>query len=330
MKVSRRQVVQGAGAVGLGLLAACGRWPGQAPRIPRLGYLGNLSPDTDRAREPFRQGLRERGYVEGENISIEYRYADGAIERLPDLAAELIQLPVDVIITGSNAGAGAAKLVTSTIPIVCTALGDPVRTGLIESFAHPGGNLTGLTTDLGSSLAGKRLELLLQAAPTIKQVALLWDVTNSPSEGRLVESQDAARAFGVAVQSFPVRDLNELDRALEAIAGKQEAIANLGSVFLMANRTRIAAFALENRLPSVYPSRQYVQAGGLMSYGPDLDDLTRRSVGYVDRILKGAKPSDLPVEQPMRFDFVINLTTANALGLAIPHHVLLQATEVIQ
>ena len=330
--LSRRQFLLGTGATGLGLLAGCGRlpWQGQPPKVHRIGWLGTASPDNDLSIEPIRQGLREHGLIEGDNVVIESRYYGGVADRIPDLVAEFVQSPVDVIITGGNAGAEGAKKVTNTIPIVCTDLADPVGTGLIESFARPGGNLTGLTTDVGSLLAGKRLELLLQAAPTVRRVALLWDATNSASNGRLVESQDTARSLGVAVQSLPVRDLNDLDRAFEAIAGEQDAIASLGGPLLGMYRRRIAAFALENRLPSVFSERRYVLAGGLMAYGPNAADLARRSAAYVDKILKGAKPADLPVEQPREFEFVVNMKTARELGITFPPEILLQITEVVE
>jgi putative ABC transport system substrate-binding protein len=334
MSLTRRRFVLAAGALGAGLLAGCGRLPWQAqqvqpPRMPRLGYLA-LSPDDDLYIEPLRQGLREHGLVEGDNVVIEYRYFGGVTERIPDLVAELVQAPVDVIITNGNAPAEGAKLVTNTIPIVNTTLADPVGTGLIASLARPGGNLTGLTTDVGPVLAGKRLELLLQVAPTVGRVALLWDATNSASNRRLVESQDAARLLGVAVQSLRVRDLNDLDRAFEAIAREQDAIASLGGGLLGQYRTRIAAFALENRLPSVFSERRFVLAGGLMSYGPNYADLVRRAAYYVDRILKGANPADLPVAQPDTFECLVNMKTARDLGITFPNEIMLQVTDVIE
>ena len=332
---SRRQIVQGMGAVGLGLLAGCGRWPGQAAppaKVPRIGYLSpGAPPGPSLVLEAFQQGLREHGLVEGHNIAIDYRWDYGVAGRLPELAAELIALPVDVIVTVGNPTASAAKSATSTIPIVAAAFADPVGTGLVASLARPGGNLTGLAIDTGPVLAGKRLELLTEVVPGVSRVAVLWDPADPAQSGRLSETQDAARALGVAVQSVPVRGANDFDSAFGAVLRERaEAIYHFGSPLFNENRTRIAEFALQNRLPSIGVRRDYAEAGNLMNYGPSFPDLARRAAAYVAKILKGAKPADLPVEQPREFEFIINLRTARDLGLTIPPHVLLQATEIIQ
>jgi len=280
--------------------------------------------------EAFQQGLRAHGLVEGHNIAIDYRWADGEAGRLPELAVELINLPVDVIVVVAVPAASAAKSATSTIPIVATNFADPVGTGLVASLARPGGNLTGLATDTGPAQAGKRLELLREAVPGVSRVAALWDPDPAQSR-RLSETQDAARALGVVVQAVPVRGPNDFDRALDAIVREQaEAIAVLGGPFLFENRTRIAEFAWQNRLPSMGGRREFADAGHLMAYGANFPDLARRAAVYVDKILKGAKPADLPIEQPMRFDFVVNLKTAQNLGITFPNEIMLQVTEVIQ
>jgi putative tryptophan/tyrosine transport system substrate-binding protein len=328
--LSRRQVVQGAGTVGLGLLAGCGRLPGQvqAPaKVPRIGFL-SLGPPDSADDGAFHQRLSELGYVDGQTVLIEYRSAEGQDERYPALAAELVGLPVDVLVARGLAVARAAKAVTSTVPIVFTGVSDPVGSGLVASLARPGGNLTGLSA-FATELSGKRLQLLKETVPAISRVAALGAHTTSPTQVR--ETEVAARALGLQLQLLEVRGPDELEPAFEAAAvARAEALVVLLGAPLVASSVRIAELAVARQLPSIAPDRRFIETGGLMSYGPNPSEIGRRAAVYVDKILKGAKAADLPVEQPMLLDFVINAKTAEALGLTIPHHVLLQATEVIQ
>jgi putative tryptophan/tyrosine transport system substrate-binding protein len=329
---TRRQLVQGAGAVGLGLLAACGRLPWQAQgstRVPRIGYLTNGG-SISREYAGFFHGLGELGYVEGQNLVVEKRFAEGQPERLPAMAAELVQLPVDVIAAPGARAVNAAKEATSTIPIVMTGTGDPVELGFVASLAQPGGNITGFS-HLAGPLAGKRLELLRELAPGVSQVAVLWDSRSRSNTLQWTATERAAQMLGVQAQPWEVRGLTDLDKAFEVVRSERAgSLIAIHGQLLERQRARIAQLAAESRLPAMYTQREYVVAGGLASYGPDFYDLARRSASYVDKILKGAKPADLPVEQPMTFELVINAKTAQALGLTIPPHVLLQATEVIQ
>jgi putative tryptophan/tyrosine transport system substrate-binding protein len=328
---TRRQVMQGAGAMGLGLLAGCGRWPGQGQpptKVPRIGMLMETSLSHAPMADAFRQGLSELGYVEGQNILIEYRSAEGQDERYPALAAELVGLPIDVLVTGGVSATQAAKQATRTLPIVFGQTGDPVGTGLVASLARPGGNLTGLS-NVARDLSAKRLELLQQTVPGLASVAVL--LHPATSEQQLAETQDAAQRLGLRLLLLEVRQAEDLERAFAtASEHRAEAMTILGAHQITASAARLAALAGQHHLPAIYPVRVFADEGGLMTYGSDVRDQYRRAAYYVDRILKGAKPADLPVEQPMRFDFVINLKTAQALGLTIPQHVLLQATEVIQ
>ena len=326
--LSRRQLVQGAGAVGLGLLAGCGRLPGQTPpisaRTHRLGFIG-----TEDVLPTLRQALGALGYVEGQNLTIHAHFARGPASA--DAAAELIQVPVDVIVTTGISTTLAASRVTSLVPIVqARGGGDLVARGVVVSLAQPGGNVTGVT-ELAPQLAGKRLELLRETVPDASQAAVLWNVRNPENRHEVAELQLAAQALGIHLQAVGVQGAEELDGAFEAAS--RERVGGLVVVrdgFTLEHEARIAALALEQRLPSMYEQRSYVAAGGLLAYGARGTDSIERAALYVDRILKGTKPADLPIEQPMRFDFAINLKTAQALGLTIPHHVLLQATEVIQ
>jgi putative ABC transport system substrate-binding protein len=331
----RRRFVQGAGLVGLGLLAGCGRRPGQAqepPRVPRLGILAQSTSETQTFLDPFRQGLRELGYVEGQNIALDFRWAGGVPERLPELAAELVQAQVDVIVTAPPASpVHAAKNATSRIPIVMLGSPNPVQSGLIASLARPGGNITGVTGDLGPEMVGKRLQLLKETVPGVSRAAVLRNPAEPGQEESVAATAEAARALGVELQIVVAGDPDDLDSAFETIARNQtEAILIPPTSLFFQYRSRIEALALQLRLPTIATTPDQVKAGGLMAYGPNRGDINRRAAYYVDRILKGAKPPDLPVEQPTTFDFVINLQTAQALGLTIPQHVLLQATEVIQ
>ena len=327
---SRRQVVQGMGAMGLGLVAGCGRLPGQAPptKVHRIGYLtGTVS--ASNLYEPFWQGLREYGYVEGHNIVVDYRSAEATVDQLSGLAAELVGLPVDLIAAEASPAIHAAKQATSTIPIVMVIVADPVEQGLVASLARPGGNITGLST-LAPQLSGKWMELLKEVVPTLSRVAVLWNPDNPGVALMYSEAAVAARSLGLAVQSVEARRPDDLDGALAAVTrGGAEALIELPTLPVR-DPTRLLEFAAKSRLPAMHAGSDRVAAGGLMSYWVSRPALARRAAYYVDRILKGAKPTDLPVEQPREFDFIINAKTAHALGLTIPPHVLLQATEVIQ
>jgi putative ABC transport system substrate-binding protein len=328
----RRQFVQGAGATGLALLAGCGRLPGQAPpsKVARIGWLGPGN-GSDPNFEAFRQGLREFGYVEGQNVVIEARWAAGRFERYPALAAELVGLQPDVLVTTSTPPTLAAQQATSTIPIVFTSSGDPVGLGLVASLARPGGNITGLS-NLFVPLGRKRLELLKETVPSAARVAGLWNPTNPANALEWSATQEAARTLGVEAQSVAVRTTSDLASALDTILDERaDALVILADPLLsVTNTPQIPDFIARTRLPTMTTVGANVEAGGLMYYGPSLTGMCRRAAYYVDRILRGAKPAELPVEQPTTFDFAINLKTAQALGLTIPQHVLLQATEVIQ
>ena len=308
----------------------------QAGTVPRIGCLvtGSLeSPEARRAVAAFRQGLNERGYVEGQNIVIEYRGANGNIERFPGLAAELVRLKVAVIVVANTPAALAAQKVTTAIPVVVPVMGDPVGDGLVASLARPGGNITGLTF-LGPELVPKRLELLKEALPGISRVVVLWHPganSERATKSMLRETEAAARALGVQLRYAEVRDVDEVDHAFSAITTEPaDALLVFPSPMFFVERTRIIDLATKRRLPSMFAGREYVEAGGLISYGASIDDLFRRSATFVDKILKGAKPADLPVEQPTKFELVVNLKTAKALGLTIPPSILARADEVIE
>jgi len=305
----------------------------QAAKAARIGYLASDRAAGAHLIEAFRQGLRDLGYVEGHNVVIEYRDAEGKYERLPALAAELVALKVDVIVAGGTPQALAAKQATRTIPIVLTGAGDPVTSGLVTSLARPGGNVTGLSV-LRPDLVGKCLELLKQAIPGVSHVAVLWHPGGHgerTEENMLKEAEVAGRALGVRLQFVETRGPADFDRAFsEMTRARAGALTVLPSARLNNEPRRLVDLAAKNRLPAVYPLREAVDAGGLMSYGPNGADLFRRAATYVDKILKGAKPGDLPVEQPTKFELVINLKTVKALGLTIPHSVLIRADEIIQ
>jgi putative tryptophan/tyrosine transport system substrate-binding protein len=330
--MNRRSFV---GTLGFGLLASPFAVEAQqAAKIARIGVL-TLNPAANpHLREAFLQGLRDLGYVEGRNLVIEYRSAEGKPERLPALAAELVALKVDVIVTGGGPPAAlAAKQATRTLPIVFAAAPDPVTDGLVTSLARPGGNVTGLS-NLAPELVGKCLEHLKQAVPGVSRVAVLWHPGAVPErtvKDMLKEAEVAARALGVRLQFVEARGPADFDRAFSDMTrARAGALTVLPSNMFLREHRRLVDQAVKNRLPAVYPWREYVDAGGLMSYGPNLADLFRRAATYVDKILKGAKPGDLPVEQPTKFELVINLKTAKALGLTIPQSVLARADEVIQ
>jgi len=305
-------------------------------RVARIGYLLTSSlesPETQAALGAFREGLRERGYVEGQNIVIEYRTAEGRIERFPDLARDLVRLNVDLIVAGATPTARGARQATSTIPIVAFAMGDPVGDGLVASLARPGGNVTGLTF-LGPQLVPKRLELLKELLPRVSRVGVVWHpgaFADQTMKEMWKETEGAARTLGVQLQRVEVRSAGELDGAMSRLARERvDAVLPFPSTLLFNERPRLVALAAKHRLPTMFNARQFVELGGLIAYGADLPDLTRRSATYVDKILKGAKPADLPVEQPTKFELAINLKTAKALGLTVPQSLLLRADLVLE
>ena len=303
----------------------------RAKKVWRIGFLAATSPSVEAARiEAFRQGLRELGYVEGKNIVIEWRWAEGKFDRLPDLAAELVRLNVDVIVTGGSTSSGAAKEVTTTIPIVMAQVNDPVGSGFVASLARPGGNMTGLST-LVPELSGKRLELLKEVIPKLSHVAVFGDSTTPGNAQSLKETELAARPFKVQVQYLDILGPKDIESAFrQASKGRADAVLVLGAPILISQRKQIADLAVKNRLPAIYTTSLFVDAGGLMTYSANLTDLDRRAATYVDKILKGAKPADLPVEQPTKFEFIINLKAAKQIGLAIPPSVLARADKVIR
>ena len=301
--------------------------------MPRIGFLGVTSPsDRPSHLDAFRQRLRELGWVEGQNIVIDYRYAEGRVDRLPDLAAELVRLKVDLIVASAGTQAAtAAKNATETIPIVMIYVRDPVGTGLIASLARPGGNVTGVSGSAGLELFAKQLELLKETVPKIRRVAILSNPDNAYHQLAIREVNVAARSLGVQLQLLEARGPNEFDGAFAAMAKERVgALLVLSDAIFGSHRTRLADLAARSRLPAAFGVRDDVEAGGLMSYGPSILDSYRQAATYVDKILKGAKPADLPVEQPMKFELVLNLKTAEALGLTIPPLILFQADEVIR
>jgi putative ABC transport system substrate-binding protein len=305
----------------------------QAAKIARIGFLGGNLAGSLRTTEEFVQGLRDLGYVEGRNCVIEYRDAEGKSERLPTLAAELVALNVDVIVAPSTPAALYAKQATRTVPIVFAGAADAVTDGLVASLAQPGGNVTGLS-NLSAELVGKRLEQLKQAVSGVSRVAVLWQPGGSggsTDNDMLKAAEVAARAIGVQVQFVEARGPAEFNRAFSDMTrARADALTVLPIAMFNSERSRLVGLAAKNRLPAVYPARQFVDAGGLMAYGANLADLLRRAATYVDRILKGTKPGDLPVEQATKFELVINLKTAKDLGLTIPQSVLSRADEVIR
>jgi putative ABC transport system substrate-binding protein len=330
--MERRAFVAG----GFGFLAAPFAAAAQpSGRIPRVGYLsGGWRGDPPHvAGEAFRQGLRDLGYVEGRSLTLEIRFAEGRLDRYPALVTELVRLPVDVIVAPGTAAAQAARKATSTIPIVIVLAGNPVGDGLIKSFARPGGNVTG-TTSVSPEMGGKYLELLREAVPTVSRVAVLWNPLSPPHVRLVKETEAAGRTLGLSVQPVSAQRPDELDGAFAAMArGAADGLIVLSDPMFDGSRRerfRIAELVAKGRLPTLYSIRELTQEGGLMSYGPNQPALFRRAAGYVDKILKGARPADLPVEQPTKFELVINLKTAKALGLTIPPTVLARADELIQ
>ena len=317
-------------ALGVLLFALCASAEAQQPtKIPRIGFQGAASPSAVSPRtESLRQGLRELGYVEGKNIFIEWRYAEGKLDRLDEFAAEFVRLKVDVIVTAAPSSTRAVKKATSTIPIVMAWDNDPVANGFVLSLAHPGGNVTGLSS-LSPEITGKQLELLKETVPKLSHVVVLR-TPNLPAEQMLRETDLAAKAFKVELQYLDVGVPKDIETVFREARKSRAAVLALASQILESYRTEVAANAVKNRLPTMFYATEFVEDGGLMTYGANRADLARRAATYVDKILKGAKPADLPVEQPTKFELVINLNTAKQIGLTIPPNVLARADRVIR
>jgi putative ABC transport system substrate-binding protein len=320
--------------LGFMLLAAPLAAPAQqAVKVWRIGYLTSgfkEVPGTNPGLVPFSQSLRELGYVEGRNLTLEIRHAEGRTERFPVLAAELVNLKVDMLVAASTPGALAAKQATSTIPIVMVSVGEPVEVKLVDSLAHPGGNVTGLSL-IAPQLAAKRLDLLKQALPKLSRVTVLWNSANQGMKARFQETEVGAQSVGVALQSVTVQSPDDFEPLFATMTrNRPESLLVLADTVTVANRQRTVEFAARNRVPAIYEARTFVDTGGLMSYGVDFSDHYRRAAVYVDKILKGAKPAELPVELPTKFELVINLKTAKALGLTIPPSLLLRADQVLE
>jgi putative ABC transport system substrate-binding protein len=300
-------------------------------KIPRIGVVGERSP-TDGFLEAFRQGLRDLGHTDGQSVTIQYRYAHGVVDRFPDIVAELLRLDVDVLLVGGTSAARAAKTQTKTVPIVFTLAGDPVGSGLVASLARPGGNVTGLTSlSINPELSGKQFDLLKGAAPHVSRIAVLYNPANPAAGPALEGTREVARAVSVELRALEVRRPNQLEAAFSALtAWRAGAVLALSDPVFGNDLPQLSKLAAKNRLPAMYARREFAEAGGLMAYGASFSDNYRHAATYVDKILKGAKPADLPVEQPTKFELVINLRTARALGLTIPQTLLLRADQVIQ
>jgi putative tryptophan/tyrosine transport system substrate-binding protein len=314
---------------------AAAAWPltaqaQQSTKIPRVGLLSTFSPsETMPWHQALREGLRHLGWVEGENITVEYRYAESRLDRLPALASDLVRLNVDLIVADTMSPAFAAKNATQTIPVVIASGSDLVASGFAQSLARPGGNITGL--DQITPELGGRLELLKETVPKLSRVVVLWNPQNQTSTRNWNELQDPARQLGLALHSLEVRNADELDKALNvATSARADALAMLPDPVFVANLKRIADFAAKDRLPSIFHLREFADAGGLITYGPDRSDLFRRAAAYIDKILKGAKPADLPIQLPTKFELVVNLKTAKAIGLELPPTLIARADEVIE
>jgi putative tryptophan/tyrosine transport system substrate-binding protein len=314
------------------LFALCFQAQAQQPKkVPRIGYLPS-GPISERVHlwDAFRQGMRELGYVEGQNITLVFPSAEVTPERLPHLAAELVSLKVDVIVAAGTPAVQAAKEATKTIPIVTPITTEPLETGLVASLARPGGNITGLSY-MSSDLSGKRLELLREVVPGVSRIAVLSNPSSATVPPMMRKTEVAARALGVQLQRLEVHGLDDFERVFQAATKERAgALITLDDAFAFTQRTRIVKLATKNRLPAIYGFREFVEVGGLMSYAANLSDMYRRAATYVDKILKGTKPADLPVEQPMKFELVINLKTAKQIGLTIPPNVLARADKVIK
>jgi len=315
--------------------SAAAAWPlaaraQQPSKLPTIGYLGGGGPITQRAWvDAFVQRLRELGWIESRNVAIEYRWGEARAERYADIAAEFVRLKVDVILAGGTEAAVAAKQATSVIPIIFTTAGDPVGTGLVASLARPGGNVSGLS-NLGSGLAAKRLELLREVFPNLRRLAVMANADYSGGLTERKEIDSAAGMLGLEIIPLPIRRMEDIASAFEGLKDRAEALYTTGDPLVNTQRLRINTLALVAHLPTMFSQREYVAGGGLMSYGPNFLDLNRRAADYVDKVLRGAKPADLPVEQPTKFDLVINLITAKALGLTVPPTLLAHADEVIE
>jgi putative tryptophan/tyrosine transport system substrate-binding protein len=313
------------------LFALCFSVQAQQPaKVYRIGLLTWGAPPPPSSPTPFDQGLRQLGYIEGQNIAIERRYASGQMDRFPELALDLVRLPLDVILTQSFPAALAAKQATSTIPIVVMGAGDPVATGLVASFARPGGNITGVSA-LEAELSGKRLELLKEAFPKLARVAVLWNSADFGMTLKFREIELAAKALRVAVQASAVRELKDFDSVLSEIIRKRpDALFVITDPLTQLNRKQLVELVTKNRLPAMYEVAPYVDDGGLMAYGPSQAENLQRALHHIDRILKGTKPSELPIEQPTKFEFIINLKAASQIGVTIPPNVLARADKVIR
>jgi putative ABC transport system substrate-binding protein len=317
------------------LLGGAAMWPlavsaQQPAKLPTLGFLGPNTPSLDSSRVgALVQRLRELGWIEGRNVAIEYRWGEGRTEHLAEFAAEFVQLRVNVIVTSGTQPVIAAKQATSVIPIVFAAVGDPVGTGLVNSLARPGGNVTGLSIQ-ATDLAGKRLELLREVVPGLRRLAIMANASASPAVLEMAEVQTTASALGLEIVASEIRRPEDIAPAFESLKGRAEALYVCNDPLVTTNRIRINTLALGMRLPTMYNVREFIEAGGLMSYGPNFLALYRRAADFVDKILRGAKPTDIPVEQPTKFDLIINLTTAKTLGLKIPEAFLLRADEIIE
>ncbi|MBI4489616.1 MAG: ABC transporter substrate-binding protein [Deltaproteobacteria bacterium] len=319
-------------AIIFSLVGCVGMAEAQQPaKVRRIGFLGNSNPTLEaNLVGPFREGLRELGYIEGQNILIEYRWAEGKYERFPELIGELVHLKVEVIVTAGTPASLAVKKATTSIPLVMIAVGDPIGTGLVASLARPGGNITGLTS-IAADLEGKRLELLREVIPRLSHVAVFWNPASPFQVVAEKEVQAAAQVLRMKVLSLGVQAQEQFDNAFATIRRERPGALNvLADRLFLHNRARIMDFATQNRLPGVHAYVELVEAGGLMSYGPSYAGMHRRAATYVDKILKGTKPADLPVEQPMRFELIINLKTAKQIGLTIPPNVLARADKVIK
>jgi putative tryptophan/tyrosine transport system substrate-binding protein len=314
---------------------AAATWPlaalaQQAGKVPTVGYLGGATAISQRAWvDAFREGLRELGWIEGRTVTIEYRWGEGRAERFAEIAAEFVRLNVDVILAGGTEAAVAAKQATSVIPIVFPSAGDPVSSGLVASLARPGGNVTGLSNQ-GSDLGAKKVGLLREIFPGLRRLAVMANADYSGAVTEKAEIDTAARTLALEVVPLPIRRAEDIAPAFEALKGRAEALYVIGDSLVNTHRLRINTFALAARLPTMLPQREYAEMAGLMSYGANFPDLNRRAANFVNKILRGAKPADLPVEQPTKFDLVINLTTAKALGLNVPPTLLATADEVIE
>jgi putative tryptophan/tyrosine transport system substrate-binding protein len=309
-------------------------WPlaarAQQPKLPTIGYFGATTAAAEKSRtDAFVQRLRELGWIEGRTVAIEYRWGEGRNERFAEIAAELVRLKVDVILATATQVALISKRATATIPIVIGLTGDPLSTGLVDSLARPGSNVTGLSNQ-AADLGGKRLEILRELVPGFRRLAMLANVGYPGGKPEMREIEAAADTLGVAVAPFEIGRAEEIAPVFDAIKGRAGALYVVGDTFMNSNRVRISTLAIAARMPTMYVHRDYVEAGGLISYGANIQNLFRRAAEYVDKILRGARPGDLPVEQPTKFDLVVNLTTAKALGLDVPPTLLARADEVIE